>query len=51
MHKWRRRHTAGTFMETGGEAVSTSTDISRGGDGAVGVHGSALCIASLFSVK
>lgn len=38
-------------MEKGGEAESVVTDISRGGDGVVGVCGSALWIASLFSLK
>lgn len=51
VHKWRRWHTGGTFMEKGGEAESVVTDISRGGDGVVGVCGSALWIASLFSLK
>lgn len=38
-------------MEAGGEAVSTNTDSRRAVDGVVGVHGSALWIASLFPVK
>lgn len=51
MRRGRRRHTGGTFMEAGGEAVSTSIDSRRAVDGVVGVRGSALWIASLFSVK
>ena len=38
-------------MERGGEAMSTHRESSRGGDGVVGARGSALWIASLFSVK
>lgn len=51
MQKWRMRSTGGSFMVTGGEADSTCTDTSRGGDAVVGVCGCSLHLALLFSVK